>query len=190
MTGKIIVIEGTDFSGKTTTAKNLASNIGAMFFACPKGETQLSETLYERLKSDTVDARTKDAITLALHVENSKRILCRASEGQDIVVDRNYLSLLAYAQNYFRDFITMNQHYYKLFEPDLTVILYAQDDILLKRYAERNELDALDEYFKDNIKRISYFYEYVSKRFARNQLKIDTSNTTINEVVERIQKES
>jgi len=95
MTGRFIVLEGLDGSGKSTTARLLASALGARSMTTP------SERL-RRVRGAVVEALAspvaRQTFYLATVEEASEEIRGLRDAGVDVVLDRYLLSKMAYAE--------------------------------------------------------------------------------------------
>ena len=97
--GRFIVLEGGEGSGKSTQAKLLADQLGAVLTREPGG-TALGELLREVLldrRAGRVDASAELLLMLAARAQHvSEFILPMLEQGRDVVCDRFSPSTLAY----------------------------------------------------------------------------------------------
>lgn len=160
MTGRFIAFEGGDASGKTTQARRIAADLGAVLTREPGG-TPLGETLRSLvLEPDTqVDLRAEAlmiAAARALHVAQVVRPALNA--GQDVVTDRFTGSSLAY-QGYASglDLSAIRQLSEFATEglwPDLTVLIDVPVEVSMARLGgspDRFEREAGD--FHDKVRK-------------------------------------
>lgn len=148
MKGKFIVVEGVDFTGKTTQVRkieNLLRNLGASFKTTREpGGTKLGERVREIvLASKEEDEPAKQAILLlfmASRAENIAKVILPALEaGINVICDRFLASTLVYQgvlSGFQREDIlkTHDSFNYALY-PDLTILLDAEPETLFKRRA-------------------------------------------------------
>ena len=97
--GRLIAVEGGEGSGKTTQARLLAENLGAVFTREPGG-TPLGEQIRDLLLSTTGDppcARAEALLMAAARAQHVERVVAPAlADGRDVVTDRYIGSSLAY----------------------------------------------------------------------------------------------
>ena len=182
-----IAIEGMDGVGKTTASKLLAEKLGYKFI-----DKNLRELFDEDNSYDNyVRIRNKvnassDRLFTAWFYALGNVYLHTAHEKENIVTDRYFLS------NYAWSGTDNNTEVYdllvkKLGFPDLTVILYADEQAILSRLRHRNKLDS-------DIKKVTLAKEkyekmvYFCEKYKMPYMVIDTSNLSPEEVVEVIMK--
>lgn len=99
MTGRLIAIEGSEGSGKTTQAQMLAESLGAVFTREPGG-TPLGEQIRDLLLGTDGDApcdRAEALLMAAARAQHVDRVVAPAlAGGNDVVTDRYIGSSLAY----------------------------------------------------------------------------------------------
>ena len=153
-----ILIEGCDFSGKTTLAKNLKYYIEKNYDSCeyyhnPKGHLEISRNLYEEIKQET-DEVIKNTKLLLSHANNVKEIN-KIATNNHTVVDRSIFSYYAYQLRHksiedtyqlFYDYLGFSQQDFYF---DVAVGLTANLEDLKKRAKKQN--DELDDYFIQNM---------------------------------------
>lgn len=100
MTGKIIVIEGADCSGKTTIAERLASDVGGIYYHNPAGKTDLTKNFYAKVlkKSANESIGVVRLLQLASYAMNSIKMNELRESGHIVVVDRYLLSTVVYQE--------------------------------------------------------------------------------------------
>lgn len=98
-----IVFEGPDNVGKTTIAKAVAEQLGALCYAFPGSEPDtLGEEIYRLHHSDMpMSALSKQALHIAAHLDAYERVIFPTLEaGQHVVLDRFWWSTLVYGRVY------------------------------------------------------------------------------------------
>jgi dTMP kinase len=99
MTGRLIAVEGSEGSGKTTQAQMLAESLGAVFTREPGG-TPLGEQIRDLLLGTDGDApcdRAEALLMAAARAQHVDRVVAPAlAGGNDVVTDRYIGSSLAY----------------------------------------------------------------------------------------------
>ncbi len=161
--GRFVVFEGGEASGKSTQAKLLASQLGAVLTREPGG-TALGERVRELLldpATDDVDARTELLLMAAARAEHVARVIEPSlAAGRDVVCDRYGASSVAY-QGYGRGLPTsevaeVSRWAATGLEPDLVVLLDVDDQVRERRLGRR--LDRLESAGAD-------FHERVAEGF-------------------------
>jgi dTMP kinase len=146
MKGKFIVIEGVDFTGKTTQSRrisNLLTSLGIEnVITREPGGTRLGEILRNLvLSSNEEEDFCKEAVVLlftAARAENISKVIKPALEsGKTVICDRFLASTLAYQNALFGferdDILAIHSKFnYNLF-PDITILLDASPQVLLER---------------------------------------------------------
>lgn len=182
-----IAIEGMDGVGKTTASKLLAKRLGYKFI--DKNLRELfddgnSYDNYIRIR-DKVNA-SPDRLFTAWFYALGNIYLHTAHEKENIVTDRYFLSNYAWSGTENNDEV-YDLLVKKLGFPDLTVILYADEHAILSRLRHRDELDS-------DIKKVTLAKEkyekmiYFCEKYKMPYMVIDTSNLSLEEVVEVIMK--
>lgn len=182
-----ISIEGMDGVGKTTTAKLLAERLGYIFFdknlrlLFDDGESYEN---YFRIR-DKVN-ESPDRLFTAWFYGLGNVYLHTMFGDKNIVTDRYFLS------NYAWSGTNDNTEVYdllvkKLGVPQLTVILYAEDGVLISRLKARNKNDSdlkkVGE-AKGRYEKMIYFCE----KYRLPYMVIDSGSLSPEEVVEKIVK--
>lgn len=96
MSGRIIVVEGLDGTGKTTLSQALAKQLGAHWCTTPDGILREVRAVADLLYADDPAASELFYAAAVLHAGREAERRRRA--GQDVVIDRYWLSTLAYAK--------------------------------------------------------------------------------------------
>jgi len=188
MTGKIIVVEGYDGTGKTTLAKSLAIKMkNGIYFPNPKGRSSFTKDMYVLMKKHIdINEDAKILMFLANHIININDMNKLKDQGKTVICDRSILSTLAY------QFITVHRlrellHSTKV--PDLNydkaIVLTANMNTVMTRIGHRGP-DDLDQYFISNLFSIKDCYDTLRHDIypIDKCLTIDTSNKTIDVVLD------
>lgn len=93
--GRIIVLEGLDGTGKSTAAKRLAKALGAVLLATPDASMRQRRRAFDSLYRSSPDAGQLFYASCVAHA--STVAASRRAEGRDVVIDRYWLSTWAYA---------------------------------------------------------------------------------------------
>ena len=117
-----VVFEGLDGVGKSTTARHFAKVIGAEFLATPDRELAEARRLLEPVFEAHPEARMLWYAATVMRVSDRVKGLLRL--GRPVVVDRYFLSTLAYAALRGAN-LGLTEVEGVLVVPDLTVFLYA-----------------------------------------------------------------
>jgi thymidylate kinase len=180
-----IAIEGLDGVGKTTTCMKLADRIDYKFVEKPLHylfDTPNTFDNYFRIR-DYVNVQTNLKFTSWFY--GLGNILTHhLFENENIITDRHLVSNFLWSGDeisrpVFECLIKL------IGKPDLTILLYADGEIILERLRKRNDKD------KD-IKKVhlsKYALEKMEnflKEYEMNYAKIDSSNLTVDEVVNQI----
>jgi dTMP kinase len=95
MSGRVIVLEGLDGTGKTTLARLLSERLSATFLTTPDSSLRCARPRIDELYRDAPDAAQ---LFYASSVAYASAVAERESErGRDVVIDRYWLSTWAYA---------------------------------------------------------------------------------------------
>lgn len=111
MSGKFIVIEGCDNSGKTSLIKRLKeiykSNKDIIFIKEP-GFTDFSKSIYKLIKSNNLDEESKMHLFSAERINLVKEVILPAlAENKTIICERFALSMWAYQCSSDNSLITL-----------------------------------------------------------------------------------
>lgn len=95
MSGRLFVVEGLDGVGKSTLSKLLAARLGARRMSTPGGEVRsLRAQIDQAWEVHAASLQLFYAATVLAAGEQAEQVL---ASGQDVVMDRYWLSTLAYA---------------------------------------------------------------------------------------------
>lgn len=188
-----IVIEGIDFSGKSTLARMIAKEIDARLTMEPFCETEESKAFKAKLCSNTM---TKDeeiqGYGLA-RIQTFKNVIVPCKEqGQHVISDRNFITSMVYQSNEeFRpsDIFNFNRKLLKSqgYEilPDLIIFIDITHDEFLARLEDGQtngrEVNAKDLMFKD----YDVFQSYRSTYFRALDYLSDNFNVPIKVVTSK-----
>ena len=145
-----IAFEGAEGCGKSTQAKRLAADLGAVLTR-ETGGTPVGSRLREILHDTTVtnlDARAEALITAADRAQHLAEVIAPALRaGRPVVSDRSVYSSLAY-QGYGRQLDVdeirhLNEWGTQGLWPDVVVFLDTPDDVVAERMSRR-ELDRFE----------------------------------------------
>ena len=174
MRGKIIVIEGTDCSGKETQTKRLIEKLNSMHIKCRRfsfpfydtptgkiiggpylGKPQIGECIFEE-GAVNVDPFVASLYFAADRKYNIEKILKCLSEGYNVILDRYMYSNMAHqggkikekSERYkmYKWIETLEFSLLKLPEADIKVFLHMPTEVSLKLKENRSE--AADEHEK------------------------------------------
>ncbi|MDD4849000.1 MAG: AAA family ATPase [Bacteroidales bacterium] len=179
-----IAIEGLDGVGKTTTAKMVADKLGFSFVDKPL-HYLFDEQGYDNYIRIRDIINESDNRVLTAWFYGLSNIYCVDKyKGQNIVTDRHFLS------NYAWSGTAENKEIYDILVklvgmPDLTVILFADDNTICQRLNVRNATD------KD-LKKVSMSQNLYGKmrifcaEYKLSYIEINTSKMSLKEVVDVI----
>lgn len=195
-----ILIEGADYTGKTTVAKKLKKHIdknykdGCIYFHNPEGLNNHSIQLYEKIKN-TNDLTLKSIYLLESHHINQQTI-DELSQKTNVVVDRSIFSYRCYQMIQFSEEQTLSliNEYFNLpkFDFDCAIGLTATKEELIRRAKERKGNDSLDDYFLQNIERVTEMFEsFEETQIIESPRKVcyDTTSMSIDDVYNKIMED-
>ena len=198
-TGKYVVIEGHDGTGKSTQVglirqKLLVCGIDSIEFHEPAG-TLTADAIRNVIKNGSLE---RDAMTnlllfsAARHEIWNKRALPALQKGKWVVAARNYYSTLAY-QGYGEgldldliEMITRQATDEKYMNPDIAIILDVNEKSRVKRIDGRGQLENPDTFeSKDDVFQFKVRDGYVDLARSRN-IPIVLANNAAEDVAEEI----
>lgn len=188
MTGRFIVFEGGEGSGKSTQARLLAEARGALLTHEP-GDTELGTTVRRLVLGPgggPLDARAEALLLLADRAQHVATVIRPALEsGRDVVCDRFSGSTLAY-QGYGRgldvgSLETMSRWASGGLEPDVVVLL---DVVAGRSTGTPDRMEAEDAAFHA---RVAGGYRTLAAADPDRWIVVDGSGT-IDEVAARVRK--
>lgn len=192
MTGKIILIEGSEATGKSTVAKELAKYYGGIHYHNPAGISESSNKLYDYIK-DNANALCDDAMLLLMlssHITNITEMNALKASGEVVVCDRSILSSFAYNSDYSAYKFRKLLKYARVPELDYdnVFILYSTKKTILERLYSRNDNDPLDDVFINKIDNIIKRYNDDVSSFYPDYIRIDTDNLKSDHVTQMIKE--
>jgi len=188
---KIILFEGTDYSGKTSVAKALAArDQTGTYYHSPSGSTDTTHALYEILKSDAPDINVDvklllmlAANVLGINAMNSLKMV----HNQNVYADRSILSMLVYQSVP----IVMYNDLSKIFtiptlDVDHVFLFTADTETLMHRFRTRTNKDNLDDFFMKHLYDICKRYQDLTTYIYPKEkvTVVDTSNRTVEDTIE------
>jgi dTMP kinase len=193
MKGKFIVIEGCDFTGKSTVIEKLVNTLVLRGIECVPTKA-LGGTKYGKKCRNYVmkySGKVPNSVILDKMIEsmqdmNEKIVSHAQKDGSFVVCDRYYHSTLVY-QGMCKNALEMVEERLakaNLIEPDLTFILDCSTEEILRRKSARNETNFLDPKDKEEIDKIREGYLLLAKR--ENTILVEVGGKTIDEVSEKI----
>lgn len=175
-----IVVEGLDGTGKSTTAKSLASSLNAVFLNTPLDKFKAVRPALEDIYGDESLARQLFYASTA--ISSSNRVSQAMKEAEHVVIDRYW-----YSTQVYHSWRTNGQHFQllevedQLVKPDLTIYLSLPLDARRERVGCR--LGNTDEDYQtmriesDGVLNKLY-RSYADSQFSKSWLEIDASNST------------
>ena len=193
MQKKFIVIEGCDFTGKSSVIEKLVNSPFLPGIKCVPTKS-LGGTEYGKKCRDYVmknSGKVPNSVILDKMIEamqdmNEKIVSHEQKRGSFVVCDRYYHSTLVYQgmqKNAF-EMVEERLSHANLIEPDLTFILDCSTEEILRRKSARMETNSLDPKDKQEIDKIREGYLKLAQR--KNTVLIDTTNLTVEQTVEKI----
>ena len=138
-----VVVEGLDGTGKSTVAVELAGRLGAVLLATPQQELQPLRGLADQTFAPGSISRTlfyASTVVAAAEVARAE-----IQSGRPVVMDRYWLTTMAYAQVQGRA-VLLPQVEAQLLLPDVTVFLTALPAVRRERLAGRGPLSDHDRF--------------------------------------------
>jgi dTMP kinase len=193
MKPKFIVIEGCDFTGKSSVIEKLVNTLVLRGIECVPTKA-LGGTEYGKKCRDYVmknsgkvpNSVILDKMTESMHDMNEKIVSHAQKDGSFVVCDRYYHSTLIYQGICQNDLETVEERLLQanLIEPDLTFILDCSTEGILRRKSIRIETNFLDPKDKQEIDKIREGYLTLAQR--KNTILVEVGSKTIDEVCEKI----
>lgn len=201
MSGKFIVIEGVDFTGKTTQSKKISQMLTEMgienIITREPGGTHLGESVRDLILSTAKVDPAKEAILLlflAARAENISKVIRPALlQGKTVICDRFIASTIVYQGLLcgisVEDILVAHKAFNYDLLPDLTILLDAPVEVLLQRRDENasrhnNKYDFLPTETIKNLRQ--GFLDTADLKFLNT--KVVNSNSTPEEAFESIKK--
>lgn len=139
MKGKLIVIEGIDGSGKSTSAKNLAEKLNSIniktIYTFEPTHSHYGAKLRDGMLSEDLDAEEELLLFVKDRKEHIEYMIKPAlEEGYFIILDRYFYSSIAYQGAKGIDINRIiNMHKDFIIKPDIVFIFHLPIDIALNR---------------------------------------------------------
>lgn len=181
-----VVFEGLDAVGKSTTASLFAEAIGAELLATPDDELAAARRELEPWFEEHPNARMLWYAATVVRV--SDRVAACLREGRPAVVDRYFLSTLAYAELRGAT-LRLDEVERALVAPDFTVFLHAPVAIRAARMNGRHLQSKEDVRTLDpaNDARLERAYRrHAERRVAGNVIDVDTSERSPSEIARHL----
>ena len=181
----IIAIEGMDGVGKTTIANEVAKIINFSVIDHPLKKLIYSTQDASVLANIEIEVcKSSNKVFTSWFYGLSNIFLCEAYREQNIIIDRHILSNFCWSGAEDSEFVfdAINK---AIGNPAYTVLLYATPERILERMQKRDPND------KD-LKKIAYIdcgyskMKYIMQKYIMTGTVINTSNLSINEVVQII----
>lgn len=167
---KLIIIEGADFSTKTTFIKHLDNYLGEMnidhILTFQPGDTSYGEEaklIRELTKREDMSEDSALFLYLYDRAQNVRKVVKPALEaGKTVVSDRWWFSTYAYQYNFpsikkyfkFDEFVRLNMMASAGLEPDISFYLWRDiKNIDMSKRAEVDKYDKLPDMLKEAIRR-------------------------------------
>jgi len=185
MKGNLIAIEGLDVVGKTTLAKIVCEQTGAIYYRTPPKQ-YLSRCL--KIDEGAVNF-SEDRLNLFIDSVRfaSQEIKSLADKGESVIADRWIWTTLAYHFAGNNDLYKKMENSWqsivsKIVKPSLSLLVVINDEqIWLERIRVRNKLSNCDKLLVENKnlrERILYFFQKLNPEFH-----LINNSTTIGECV-------
>jgi len=199
MKGYFITLEGPDGSGKTTVAKlvceKLVENGYEIVHTREPGGIKISEKIRDVIldpNNTEMDAKTEALLYAASRRQHLvEKVLPAVNQGKIVICERFVDSSLAY-QGFGREIgmdevLSINLFAIDNTFPDMTIYLDVDEEVGLKRLANRKFKDRLDQESIDFHHRVKQGYKQVLDKF-RDRIDIVDASKPLNDVVEEVYK--
>lgn len=189
--GKLIVLEGIDGAGKSTIFKYLQKDKDFQFFVFSFEPTQ--STYGKKVRELLTKKESSSSVLLELFLEDRKEhveklILPSLQKGKNLLLDRYYLSTLAYQgeEDTLLELLKMNETFAPL--PDLIIYFEISPELAYKRIMEREKDKTLFEK-EEYLRKISKNYNLILPLFNYVALPAFRSEDDLLEEVKIVIKE-
>jgi len=173
---KLIVIEGTTCSGKTTLAKDLVQNIpNSLYMKMIPSETERGQ--YIKKVSNRASPLEIDLLYLEDLYASVQEAADKLLKGKTIIMDRYLPSLLSFCHCYresndYKQLVEQIDND-KIKVPDHLFILYADPKVKVLRLAKKDDVTKFDEMSLNDSKLEKYLITEAYK--YNNHIQLDTS---------------
>lgn len=165
--GKVIVVEGTDFSGKSSLAHDLLDHLcdyglDAEVIHFPSGVETETFDLYNVLKVNQYNELSEKLLFLGCNLEVIEQIKKAQQKGKTVVCDRSIFSGLAYQNITPTQFgaILMSLGVDGLMIPcDIAIHLSITKEEILRRMRTRGKIEYRDIKFASDMDRVLEYYD-------------------------------
>ena len=163
--GKVIVIEGIDGSGKSTLVKNICEKYhNFVSFAVPQRENELGKLIRECIMKGNATQNELALMNTLDKLELVSLINDELNKGNNVILDRWYISQLIYNQCTITGLSTiLLNKIVEAIDIDLQVYLDISIDMAIDRIAKRGEQKDTFEQRDVLEKNISAYKDYISK---------------------------
>jgi len=207
MTGKFIVLEGIDGSGKSTVSQQLYQeflnnnskavdrNSEAVLLCEPTKNGPYTKEIRNILgsevsKKEDINITLKDLFLKDRLWNINNQVKPSLKEGKVVIQDRYYYSTAAYQGKNIAEVSEIIQQYRNIPEvinPDLVIFLEIDPEVALKRVSNRNKKIEIFEKI-ESLKRINQHYDFIWKEFGSfiNCVKVNTDGS-LPDIIDTIQ---
>ncbi len=192
MRGRLIVLEGSEATGKSTQAALLATRLGAVATREPGG-TATGEWIRALLLDPTLpplDARTETLLLLAARAQHVTEVIRPALEaGQEVVCDRYSGSTLAY-QGWGRglapeELVDLTTWATSGIAPDVVVLLTVAPAVAARRMGRRGGGDRMEGEGTEFFRRVDDGFAALAAA-DRHHWRVVDGDGTVTEVAGRV----
>ena len=191
--GKIIVLEGLDYSGKTSQVQELVDYLKKKEFKVvtfrEPGGTVVGEKIRTILKNDDMDPLTELLLFTSARMELiTKQIQPLLKQGYVIVLDRFIDSTYAYqgsGRGLLHSVLYLERLITEMVKPDVVFYLDVDLKVAAQRASERGPADRLDSLSQDIKMKIKQGYTERMIQHPERTIRID-ANLSIPEVTYQI----
>lgn len=194
-----IVVEGGEFTGKTTLIENIKKHFSNAIYTRGLGGSDTAKIIRELLmrKDLNISKSTKTDLIMNSLITTDQSIVKPNNPSNLIICDRWIPSFYAYQHVYagkpklrrqfeqYFDYQSKDSRdvdTYRVTVPDYTIYLVADKYTILSRLKYRKDLDNLDEYYLKNIDRIKEEYTRFQETYEDSSKYIVFDTSFIDEI--------